>query len=372
MLLKQSNIRLVLMMGQAVPLPAPSAVMNALSRVEVTNDSHGSDGFQISFNISKSQPMDYDLLQSGLLTQGTRVIIGVLLGAMPQVLIDGIIAHHQVAPSAEPGASTLSVTGKDVSVMMDLEEKNASYENQSDDVIVTQLIGAYAQYGLVPKTGPTTYTPLATEHTPRQAETDLKFIQRMAQRNGYVFYVEPVTFNVNTAYWGPENRVTPPQPRLTMGVGVQSNLKSLSFSQDSLAPVMTQGSFIEETSGQTIPIPPIPPLRVPPFVTTPTPALRTVLMRDTANQSALQAVISALAAALKVPDSVTGSGEVDTVRYGSILRARRLVNVRGAGLSYDGLYYVSRVTHTITRGDYKQSFSISREGTGALLPVVMP
>lgn len=370
MLLSQSNIRLVLKMGQAVPLPAPSAVMNALSRVEVTNDSHGSDGFQIGFNISRSQPMEYDLLQSGLVTQGTRVIIGVLLGATPQVLIDGIITHHQVAPSAEPGASTLSVTGKDVSVMMDLEDKNASYENQSDDVIVTQLIGAYARYGLTPETGPTTYTPLATEHTPRQAETDLKFIQRMALRNGYVFYVEPVTFNVNTAYWGPENRVTPPQPRLTMGVGVQSNLKSLSFSQDSLAPVMTQGSFIEH--GQTIPIPPTPPLRIPPFVRTPTPALRTVLMRDTGNQTATQAATSALAAALKVPDSVSGTGEVDTVRYGSILRARRLVNVRGAGLSYDGLYYVSRVTHTITRGDYKQSFSISREGTGALLPVVMP
>ena len=42
---------------------------------------------------------------------------------------------------------------------------------------------------------------------------------------------------------------------------------------------------------------------------------------------------------------------------GSILRSRMLVGVRGAGLAYDGLYYVDSVTHNIKRGEYKQSFS---------------
>jgi hypothetical protein len=158
---------------------------------------------------------------------------------------------------------------------------------------------------------------------------------------------------------------------MTIGLGAESNLKSLSFSQDSLLPVKTAGGVVI-LFGQEVPIPPIPPLRVPPFVTTPTPALRTVQMRTTAGKSMAAATVSALAAALKSPDSVTGTGEVETIRYGNILRARKLVNIRGAGLSYDGTYYVTRVSHTITRGDYKQSFSISREGTGALLPVVIP
>jgi len=61
---------------------------------------------------------------------------------------------------------------------------------------------------------------------------------------------------------------------------------------------------------------------------------------------------------------VTGNGEVDAVRYGSILRARRLVGVRGVGFSYNGLYYVRRVTHNIEPGKYTQSFTLSREGTG--------
>jgi phage protein D len=69
---------------------------------------------------------------------------------------------------------------------------------------------------------------------------------------------------------------------------------------------------------------------------------------------------------------VTGQGTVQTARYGGVLRARSLVGVRGAGLDYDGFYYVRSVTHNITRSSYSQSFGLSREGTGTLTPVVVP
>ena len=48
------------------------------------------------------------------------------------------------------------------------------------------------------------------------------------------------------------------------------------------------------------------------------------------------------------------------------------MGVGGAGFSYDGFYYVRRVTHTLKPGEYRQSFTLSRDGTGALLPVVVP
>ena len=372
MLTSQLGIRMILLLGQTVPLPAPREALEALTNVQVTNDAQNGDGFQITFMLSKSQPTDYSLLQGGALAPQTRVIIGVLLGVTPQVLIDGIITHHQVAPSNDPSQSTLTVSGKDVSVMLDLEEKNEKYENQPDSVIVLQLIARYAQYGLVPMITPTTDVPIMIQRVPRQNETDLRFIQRMAQRNGYVFYVEPMTFGVNTAYWGPENRLGIPQPKLTMGQGASGNLKSLHFTQDALAPVSPSGTFVEPITKTAIPIPPLPSLRIPPLATSPTPAMRTVLMRNTSNQNPATAATSALAQATNAPDPVQGNGELDSVRYGNVLRARKLVNIRGAGLSYDGTFYVKSVTHTITRGDYKQSFTVSREGTGSILPVVAP
>ena len=124
--------------------------------------------------------VDYNLLD-GTFDPDTRVIIGVILGAIPQVLIDGIITHHQVAPSNDPGMSTLTVTGSDLTVALDKEEKNKKYENQPDFIIFSSLIADYAQYGLIPAPTPTTNIPLSVYEVPRQQETDLKFIQRMAR-----------------------------------------------------------------------------------------------------------------------------------------------------------------------------------------------
>lgn len=372
-LASQLGIRLVLLVGTNVPLPAPARVTEAITRVEVTSDAELGDGFQITFTLGKDQVGNFELLDSGALNPFNRVVIGVAVGAIPEVLIDGIIAHHQLAPSNEPGMSTLTVTGTDLRQMLDLEEKNEKYENQPDSVIFTRLIGGYGQYGLVPQPAPTTDVPIELQRIPRQHETDLKFIQRMAARNGFVFYIEPLTFGVNRAYFGPETRAGIPQPALTVNMDAFSNVNTLSFSQDVLAPTSAEGSIVEPITKTSIPLPSLPSLRIPPLAANPTPPQRKEFVRDAANKDPAQAATTAAATVTNTPESVRGEGELDTLRYGSVLRARRPVGVRGAGHAYDGDYYVRRVRHVITSGvSYIQQFTISREGTGELLPVVRP
>jgi len=66
--------------------------------------------------------------------------------------------------------------------------------------------------------------------------------------------------------------------------------------------------------------------------------------------------------------AVLANGEVDALRYGRVLRARRLVDVAGVGQTYNGIYYVQQVTHNIRRvprGQYTQSFTLQRDGRGA-------
>lgn len=365
------GVRLVLWMGSAVPAPAPPEVVAALQSVEVTNDSETGDGFQLVLTVRKDRTLDYGLLRSGVLAPGTRVIVGVLIGAAPEALVDGVIEHHQVQTDPATGL-TLTVTGRDVTAMLDLEEKDEEYPNQPDSVIVARLLGGYARYGLVPAVTPTTDFPLEVDRIPHQQETDLAFVNRLAERNGFVFYTEPVTFGVNRAYWGPQVRAGLPQRALTQGMGAATNVTSLSFSHDSLDAVGTAGVVVEPFLKLSIPIPALPSLRIPPLAAAPAPARRTARLRDTANRNPLNAATAALAAATNAPDAVTGQGEIDTVRYGAVLRARRLVGVRGAGLTYDGLYYVTSVTHSIAKGSCTQKFALSREGTGAVLPVVVP
>jgi hypothetical protein len=69
---------------------------------------------------------------------------------------------------------------------------------------------------------------------------------------------------------------------------------------------------------------------------------------------------------------VTAQGRLNVLRYGDILTAPGLVGLRGAGFSYDGLYYVKSVSHQIALGQYTQSFTLAREGTGTLVNGVMP
>jgi hypothetical protein len=363
------GVRLVLWIGGVVPLPAPVELLQSFSRVEVTNDSGAEDGFQMTFSIQRG-PLGYSIPSA--LKAMNRVIIGIINGIMPEPLIDGIITHVQFNPGTGTQPATLSVTGKDLTTMMDLEEKNATFPNQPDVVIVTQLLAGYARYGVVPAPAPTADVPIMLERIPRQQETDLRFLKRMAERNGYVFYIEPITFGVSKAYWGPQIRAGIPQRALTVDLGSATNVKSLSFTGDALAATGTRGSFIEPFLKLSIPIPALPSLKIPPLAAMPATPNRTTIQRTTGQMNPVTAGLTALAATTNAPDPFTAEGEVDGTRYGGVLRARGLVGVRGAGLENDGFWYVKKVTHTLTRTEYSQKFSLSREGSGTLTPVVIP
>lgn len=373
-LLDQLGVRLILMMGKTVPVPVSADVARALTRVEVTRDADARDGFKLTFDVGKDRSLDYALANAGATEIMNRVIVAVLIGALPEVLIDGVITLQQHQPRQEPGHSTFTVLGTDLGTVLDLEEKNEEYPNQPDFAIVTRLLGTYAALGLVPQVLPTTDVPIYLQRIPHQVETDFAFIRRLARRNGYVFYVEPITLLANRAYFGPETRLGVPLPALSLDSGTRSNVTFLSFNQDGLASVAPSGSFLEPITKTVLPIPPLPSLRLPPLAATATPAQRSVILRDAGNKSVAQALNASVSAVSNAPEPVTGTGELDTARYGAVLQARRPIGVRGAGRSYDGLYYVRKVTHHIdTRNySYTQSFTLSREGTGSLLPAVPP
>jgi hypothetical protein len=366
------SIRLQLFVGQSVPVPAPALLIDALTSLEVRSNDSGRDGFQMTFSLGRDAVADYDILLSGILDPPARVIIMVILGVLPQVLIDGIITSHQVSPSNRPGEGTLVVTGEDVSLALDFEERRESYPNQADSDIVTTILGRYATYGMQPDVTPTTVRPQENQRVSQQHGTDLAYVQALARRNGFVFYVEPTAVpGATRAHWGLQDFLSPPQSALTMNMGASTNLESISFSFDALGPATPRISILEPTTRLTITIP-VPSGPRPPLSLRRAESLRITLPADTANLDPSQAAVQSAATATATADAVTGSGQLDAVRYGRVLRARQLVDVRGAGHSYDGSYYVKQVTHRIKRGEYKQSFSLSREGRGALRPAVTP
>ncbi len=366
-----SGVRMQLYMGPTVPIPTPFAVSDALVSAEVTDNDRQRDGFQLTFRVGKDTPLDYSLLASGLFDPPGRVAIVVIVNGQPEALIDGVITNQQLTPTNKPGETTLHVTGEDVSLMMDLQDVSTTYPNQSDSTIALQLIGGYTSpFGITPVVTPTFDIPTVLQRVPSQQGTDLAFVRSLAQKNGFVFYVQTLAPGVSTGFWGPDNRAGVPQPSLSMNMGPLTNVDTpMTFQYNALGPVAPQVSYLDPTTQQRITLP-VPNSLHPPLSRQPAVAMRKTIPRDVANKDAAQATLQALASTTQASDAVTVSGEVDTIRYGGVLHSGGLVGVRGVGQTYDGLYYVQRVTHQIQRGKYTQSFSLTREGRGALAPIV--
>jgi len=368
------GIRLQLLLGQPdVPMPAPYQVVDALASLQVTNNDRQRDAFQMTFNLGRDSLLEYGLLRSGVLDVPNRVIIMVIFGGLPQVLIDGIITDHQVIPSNEAGRTQLRVTGEDISVKLSFEDQNATYPHQKDSDIVKKIL---ADAGFIPDVKETNDTPSDKERIPTQQGNNLNYIRRLARRNGFVFFVEPTGVpGLNTAYWGPEKREGQPQPALSMNMGPQTNVDTpINFHFNALGPSEAEVSIIDPFTKLAIQLPALSAF-LPSLTSSPTKPLRKTFSRDTANLTLAQALLKLFTSSSETSDVIQADGVVDAVRYGRALRARRLVDVRGAGQSYNGTYYVTQVVHDITRlptGDYKQRFTLTRDGRGASGTSIVP
>src|SRR2546421_10606381 len=216
------GIRLQLLLGQPdVPMVAPYEVVDALVSLQVTNNDRQRDAFQMIFNLGRDSLLEYGLLRSGVLDVPNRVIIMVIFGGLPQVLIDGIITDHQVIPNNEPGRTQLRVTGEDISIKLSFEDQNNTYPHQKDSDIVKKIL---ADAGFRPDVKETNDTPSDKERIPTQQGNNLNYIRRLAQRNGFVFFVEPTDVpGFKTAYWGPDKREEGPEPALSVNMGPPTN-----------------------------------------------------------------------------------------------------------------------------------------------------
>lgn len=369
-----SGFYLTLLIGPGVPLPVPKDVIDAIIGIEVTVTSGQRSGFQISFGLSNHSRLNTLFLPVGYFDPPNRVIIIVTVNGLPNVIMDGVITQHSVAASNEPGQSTLTVTGEDLSRLMDVVDLSGlPYPAMPAEARVALILARYAPLGIVPLIVPSILidVPIPTEEIPTQFGTDLQYVTGLASTIGYVFYVDPGPVpGASVAYWGPEIKIGLPQPPLMVNWDAHSNVESLSFTFDGFSKTLHVVLIQEPLSKFPIPIPvpDITPLNPPLGLKPPIP-LRIQPIPGLAGYTPLQAAAVALAKASKASDVISASGTLDVMRYGRVLKARQLVGLRGAGLTYDGLYFVRSVTHSIKRGEYKQSFRLTRN---ALIGVPLP
>ena len=363
-----SGFHLTLMIGPVVPVPVPQEVLDALTSLSVTTNSDSGSGFQLEFTLSNRSPLQtIFLLAGGASIPLVRVLIIITVNGKADVLMDGVMTNHEIRPGADASHSVLTVTGEDLSRVMDyIDFSGFPFPAMPPEARVALILLKYAFLGILPLVIPSVLIdiPIPTDRIPVQKGKDLGYIRSLADEVGYVFYVDPGPEpGTSVAYWGPEIKVGEPQKALSINMDAATNIESVSCSFNSQGKVLP---IVYIQNQQThvpipIPIPDITPLNPPLGLIPPIP-LNIEPINESANYSPIRAAVIGLTKAARSAEAVTATGTLNVVRYGQLLKARRLVGLRGVGEAFDGLYYVKSVTSTIKRGEFKQNFTLTRNG----------
>jgi len=376
------SVQLRLLIGPIIPLTPPREVMDALTEVEVKVVDVGQSGFKLTFTIDKQSPLNIlFLLTGGMPLLFMRVVVAVVVNGSTTVLIDGVITNNSISPGDKGSNSTLTLMGKDLSVLMDQSKFSGfPYPAIPAEGRIALMLLKYAIFGVIPLVIPSVllFVPIPIDQIPSQQGTDLEYIRYLAEQAGYVFYIDPgPTPGISKAYWGPQVKVGTPQPALNADFDAYTNVESLHFSFDQEKNKIPLVYIYNSQSGISfpIPMPPITPLNpplgaIPPLPTNLLPPDLSPFGDDLSKKPIPQAIMQGLARAAQNAEVVSCEGSLDVTRYRNVLQARQLVGVRGAGPAFDGLYYVKSVTHKIKRGEYKQDFSLTRNGLVSTVPTV--
>ena len=362
-------IQLSLYIGPGVPIPVSREILDALVKVEIREAAGPGvrSGFQMTFEISKDSILNTLLLTIGSVGPIVRCTFVLTISGTPFVAMDGVITEHQVTPVSDTGLASLTVTGEDLTAVMNqIDFTGIPYPAMPREARVALIVAKYALFGMIPLVIPSVFfeVPLPTETIPTHQGTDLTYIEAMANEVGYVFYIDSgPALGLNTAYWGPEIKVGAPQPALNVNMDAHTNVETISFKYDAQKaelPII----FIQNQATKVpipIPIPPVNPLAPPLGLVPPIPT-KIKMMKNTAQMTPIQALALGLAEAAHSFDVVSADGTLDVLRYGRLLRARQLVGLRGVGSTFNGLYFVQKVTSRFRRGEFKQDFTLTRNG----------
>ena len=300
----------------------------------------------------------------------SRVRVEVKIGTAPFVtLIDGPVVADERPKNAQPGQSSITLVVNDDSVYLNRREEIQDCEDRTDAQIAEELLSAIDQISstVIDDTPhPQEYLPISYV----QRGTAITALRRLARNQGMYAYVlpgdnpgesighfgafpsEPTeyptlyllgpnqnihSFNISTDF---QKTATARTSRLDIGSQQETTQESL---WNELELLGAEGLFDNDDDLASLLISPGSAHRV-----------------DPERRSQIEAE--------RASYSIYATGEVVEGCYPAVLLPYNLVTVIGVDGRHSGEYRIVKVTHTINRSSYKQSFKLSTnslsEGSG--------
>jgi phage protein D len=345
--------------------PTDQDLLDAISLVEVLDDAVLASAFRLRIPIGLTGDGDWTWLTDHRFQPLTNIAIAVQLGsAVDEQLMYGYITGQTVHFQEQPGMSTLEVTGMDATTLMNLDQKVVTWTNMADSDIATQI---FSSYGFTPQVDSTQPSYNEDDVTIMQRGTDYSFLRRLARRNGFECFLETDATGTTTGHFHVPTLSGEPQKTLALAFGEDTNVTALEARYDALRPATAEahGLTLTDKADQsaTSTSSSLQTLGATSALDLLSTKPNTLVARSGAyDQVELQTRAQAAVDASSWAVSMTG--EVDATAYQAVIRSRRSILLRGAGTRYSGTYYVSRVTHSLTKERYTQRFELTRNALG--------
>ena len=342
-----AGVRLTVLAGPTVPAPLPVPLLTALDGVEVSHADEGRSGFQLTFRAGRGPG---DVADSAVLAAPALRAVGPGdPGGHVRAGADGADGRHRhERPASQPGREAEQVHGHGHRRRRQRDDGPggahrrapgaARGRDRAQDHRVVRAVRAHPA-GHPAADGRHRH---AAREDADAAGTDLAYMRGAGRRFGYTSSTSrPARCRSPTSPIGDRRSGSGmPQPALNVNMGPETTVDLDRYLQLRRAPRPPSPEQAGCRTGASIPLPcrrssscgrtARPSLARDPALEIPsgTDQRWRPISRGDDRRSPKRG--------RKRADAVTGTGTSTSMRYGRILRARSLVDIRGAGLAFDG------------------------------------
>ena len=295
-----------------------------------------------------------------------RVLIGAGFEDGAEPVMTGYITHVLSVFDPDPARCRLQVWGMDATVLLDREEKLRAWPELSDSDIASAVIGEHGLSADVEDTGLVHDERVSTV---MQRESDAVLLRRLAARNGFACWVDG-DGDADTLHFRRLDGAGPTQPALAVHFGDETTVMGFSVQVTGPGPTGISIAQLDRTEKTVLTAQAGPSEREPLGATNAeglvAPRIGTVRSFVAQSPATGEPEMRSLAQAAFEQGQwfVTAEAVIDGNRYGTVLRPRLPVLVKGAGDTHSGQYDVTAVTHRLGVDGYQQHAVLRRNALG--------
>lgn len=352
--------------------PAADDLYEHLIRLEIEEDFRKAASFVFRLSLALQPDGSWSYLEDERFDLFKKVSIAMGMGSGDATpVLEGYITH--LAPHFDPQEELcyLEVRGMDPTCLMNLEEKTITWAAQTHSAIAAAIFDSYGINPVIEDT-PTIHEGVV------QRGTDIRFLKDLASRNGYDCYVAVDDSGTVNGHFKPFELDASPLPPLAVHFEGETNVQFFDIQVAATQPMGTAGwhlsledrslEQVEKTEYRNAKLgrqtlPEIARSRVESLCSPAEGASRALQNHFTTLdavdlENTLQSSFDHHGWFIKAKGIVNGED------YGELIRARRVIPVKGIGIRYGGNYFVTFVKHVLTEGQYAQHIELMRNAWG--------